>query len=95
MRTLEGLRRRLFQDPGFPECFRDECHVCRHTLAIFARLHAEGPAPAELAAELALDPTDLQALADADRCDPRQVIRICRHLGLPPPERCPRLDPRD
>jgi hypothetical protein len=91
MHTVDRLRRDLFQDPAFEELYHRECHVCAHTLAIFGRLHDLGRTPEALAAELGLDPAQVRALADADRCDPRQVIRMCRHLGLTPPENCPRL----
>ena len=78
------------QDAGFKAFYDRECHVCAKTVQIFAHAEEKGMSLALLAESVGVGLEDLEALRDADRCDPAMVIHLCRHLGLPAPESCPR-----
>ncbi len=61
-------------------------------MRIFARLHAQDRDGEEVARTLERDPAALRALAEAEYCDPRLVTRLCKHLDLPVPENCPKMN---
>lgn len=78
------------KDPSFRELFERECHVCRNTVIIFQTMSREEVSIEQMAVRLGIDPQPLWQLRDADYCDPELVVRLCRELGLPVPENCPR-----
>jgi hypothetical protein len=39
-----------------------------------------------------MDKSELLELKEADGCDPRMVIALCRHLDLEGPPACPKLN---
>lgn len=90
MRTLDKLFRTKMAATEFEALYHQECNVCSKTVGIFERLEQQGISLQTLAAELNEDNADLQSLCDADHCDPHLVTRLCRHLGLPLPDTCPR-----
>jgi hypothetical protein len=61
-------------------------------MAIFEKVDCEHISMAALARDVKTEVAALEALRDADHCDPGLVIRLCRHLGLPEPDVCPRRD---
>jgi hypothetical protein len=81
----------MLAEPAFRELFKKECHVCSGTMQIFAALHAQGTSPDRLARTLGVDPAAIDRLAEAEWCEPHLVVRLCRHLALPIPEKCPRM----
>lgn len=91
MHTFKDYRAGKLRDKAFRALYERECHVCRVTVRIFETLEDEGISLAEVATALGVAEKDLQALKDADRCDPGLVVRLCRHLQLDPPEACPRM----
>lgn len=91
MQSFKTLCQDLLDEPSFRELFEKECHVCTHTMRIFARLHAEQRDPESLARALGVAPDAIRDLAEAEYCDPHLVVRLCRHLDLPVPENCPRM----
>ena len=90
MQPLDAYRRRKLAHTDFQRLYTRECHVCRHTVAIFDRMLADGQSPDQLAAVAGEDLPDVIALMDAEDCDPDLTIRLCRHLGLEAPSSCPR-----
>ena len=90
MQTFRALHRDLLDDPEFKDLYEKECHACTQTMGIFAELHGEKIALKSIASELNIDMKDLRLLRDGDYCSPPMVTRLCRHLDLPLPERCPR-----
>ena len=91
MLTLDTYRRKKLADASFAALYRQECHVCRHTVRIFETLAAQAKSLEQLAAELQEDLERLERLRDADYCDPALVMRLCPYLDLEPPQACPRL----
>ena len=90
MQTFRRLCREMLRDPAFEACYRRECHVCPCTVRIAEALDANPGALQNAAAAVSAAPEAVQALVDADHCDPALTIRLCRHLNLPVPENCPR-----
>lgn len=78
------------KNPAFRAMYEQECHVCAKTMQIFATTDQNGISLAHLAKATGAHIDAVQALRDADACDPDLVIRICRHLGLSTPQDCPR-----
>jgi len=91
VQSFKALCQEMLEEASFRELFEKECNVCTNTMRIFARLHAENRDGEELARTLGVDPSALRVLAEAEYCDPRLVTRLCRHLGLPVPENCPKM----
>ena len=91
MQSFKALSRELLADASFRELFERECHICTNTLQIIAQMHRENREAADVARALGVDPAAVENLATADYCDPRLVIRLCKHFDLPKPENCPRL----
>lgn len=89
-RYVEGK----MKDTAFKALYERECHVCAKTVQIFAKTEQDGISLTRLAEAAGVDMAALEALRDADCCDPAVVIHLCRHLGLPAPDRCPRLGHR-
>lgn len=92
MQTFRGLLKKKLDDADFKSVFDANCSICRHTVAVFAKLHEEKIPLEKLAGELGIDGQVLRDLEEADRCDPKVVILLCRHLGLPVPEACPSME---
>ena len=92
MQPFDGYFEKKMKDAGFKALFEKECHVCTKTVAIFGKVDRDRIDLSDLAREVKTDTAALKALRDADYCDPKLVIRLCQHLGLPLPEGCPRLD---
>lgn len=93
MQLFDGYFKDKMKDAGFKALYDQECNVCRNTVGIFEKAAGEGVSMTALAAEVDSSPEALEALRDADCCDPRLVIRLCRRFGLPVPESCPKLEP--
>ena len=91
MKTFRSLYEQKLSDPDFKRLFDEECHVCNNTMAIFQTALETGITLAQLATDLAVDVEKLHLLAASDYCDPPLTFRLCRHLGLPVPEHCPRM----
>lgn len=91
MQTFKRYFRQKTGAQSFKAFYDHECHVCANTVRIFEKLERDHLDLAQVATELGVQPADLRSLRDADYCDPRLVIQLCRHLGLEPPESCPRL----
>ena len=90
MRTLDQLRRVKMDCPDFAALYRKECHICANTVRIFEKMGRMDLSMTALAEALEVETGTIQRLCDGDDCDPGLVARICRHLGLPVPENCPR-----
>ena len=86
--------RQLFKDKtcnaGFHDLYQQECNVCPFTVRIFEKVDAQQIDLPTLAQTLDLPVESIRDLMDADCCDPRIVIDLCRHLGLDAPESCPK-----
>jgi hypothetical protein len=80
------------ENESFRQLFKSECHVCRTTIRVIERLCQQGLEPHAVAAELGIEPHQLQELEDADYCDPLLVRDLCVRLQIPVPDSCPRLD---
>lgn len=93
MRTFKDLCEEKLAETGFREFYEAECHICRQTISIVARLHRENRSIEQIANEIGAAADDIQRIVDADFCKPDLVVRLCRQLGLEEPERCPRLKP--
>lgn len=91
MRHFRHYCRDKLATPEFRELFDEECHVCRFTIRIFEEMDRRGVSVAHTADQLQTNPEEIQRLMDADYCDPRLTIRLCRHFGLPAPNTCSRL----
>jgi hypothetical protein len=91
MRRFNHYLENKMKNPAFKALYKQECHVCAKTVQIFAKTEMEKVSLSQLAEDTGVDAGALKALRDADYCDPELVIHLCRHLGLPTPEACPRL----
>lgn len=91
MKTFRELFAQMTCDPAFNALYEKECHVCPHTMRIFEKIGDENIDTAELSETLDVPLKAIDELKDADCCDPHLVIRLCRHLHLAEPERCPRI----
>lgn len=91
MQTFKHLFREKTRNHDFKVLYETECHVCGHTMRIFEKVEALGMTLEQLAADVEMEVNELQELLDAEWCNPRQVIALCRHLGLETPPACPRL----
>ena len=91
MQTLRTFCRGMLSDPAFEDFYRRECHVCPCTVRIAEAFDAAPAALQNAAAAVGAAPDAVQALVDADHCDPALTARLCRHLNLPVPENCPRM----
>jgi len=89
--SFKKLKGSLLEDPSFRALYEQECHICRHTMRIFACLTKQGRGCEDLARALGVNRAALEKLAAAEQCDPHLTLRLCRHLALPLPEDCPRL----
>lgn len=92
MKRFDRYFQRKMKDPVFKALYEEECHVCAKTMQIFAKTQQENIALVHLADLMGVTVDRLEALRDADECDPELVVRLCRHLGLAVPESCPRRD---
>ena len=92
MQRFERYFQSRMQDPAFKTLYARECHVCAKTVQIFAKLHQDNTPLTRLAEHVEAEVAALVSLRDGDCCDPKLVIRLCHHLGLPKPEHCPRLE---
>lgn len=90
MKTFRQFFREKTSHATFKELYDRECNVCKFTVRIFERMAALDIDTAQLAEDLEIRAADLTSLKEADSCDPRMVIRLCRHLGLVGPKSCPK-----
>lgn len=90
MQHFEHYFQSKMEDPAFRALYEKECHVCAKTMQIFAKTQQEKIALTHLAEVMGVTVERLEALRDADDCDPELVVRLCRHLELAIPESCPR-----
>ena len=58
------------KDAGFKTLYEAECNVCANTMGIFEKADLENMSMASLARDVNATPEELEALRDADRCDP-------------------------
>jgi hypothetical protein len=91
MRTFKELFRKKMGDPAFAALYAQECHVCRYTVRIFEKIEDQCIELETLASDMKVGTDALQDLKEANRCNPRLVIDLCRHLALEPPGNCPKL----
>ncbi len=80
-------------DPCFESFYKKECHICSLTTTLISMLDRKNDL-SEILSTLKIPEKDYALLKSGDRCDPEQVIRLCRHLGVDTPPRpgtCPRL----
>jgi len=91
VQTFKQLFREKTSHAAFKELYERECNVCAYTMRIFEKAEVLGVDTTRLAADLNVPAADLTRLKEADSCDPRLVIRLCRHLGLHEPKSCPKL----
>ncbi len=91
MQTFKSFFDRKVCDSTFKDLYDCECNVCKYTVRIFECIDTRDIDMAHLAAEVGSDLAAVQALKDADACDPRLVIALCRHLGIDAPPACPKL----
>jgi hypothetical protein len=91
MKTFRELFRQKMCDPAFAALYAQECHVCRYTVSIFERIESHSIDIETIASDMRVESTALQALKEADRCDPHLVIALCRRLGIDAPGSCPKL----
>ena len=91
MQPFERYFDNKMKDNGFKAYYEAQCHVCANTMWIFEKAAHEEISMTALAKQAGTTPEALAALRDADHCDPRLVIRLCRQLGLQEPANCPRL----
>lgn len=77
-------------DVSFREFFEKECHVCSNTVMIFEKMDRDCISIESVASLLQADPQSIEKLRDADCCDAKLVVRLCRYLELPIPQHCPR-----
>ena len=90
MKKFQNYFHEKIRNASFREFYEKECHVCPNTLRIFEKIDREHLSIEEAASLLQTNPQSLQKLQDADYCDPELVVRLCRQLGLPLPQNCPR-----
>ena len=90
MQTFKSYKAGKLGDSEFQHLFEKECHVCRITMSIIEKLQVSGKKE-EAMASLGVSKRAIQELEDADYCDPGLVARLCEHLGIAPPNSCPRL----
>lgn len=91
MMTFKELFRQKMRDPAFAALYAQECNVCRYTVKLFEKIESQGIELATIASDLNVDTAALQKLKEADQCDPRLVIALCRRLDLDAPPNCPKL----
>ena len=91
MQPFDRYFQEKMQNPEFRAFYEAECHVCANTVGIFAKAEVDGISLTVLAEMVDTTAASLAALRDAEHCDPRLVIRLCRQLGLQAPQACPRL----
>jgi hypothetical protein len=91
VQTFKQLFREKTSHAEFKKLYERECNVCAFTVRIFEKAEALHIDMTQLAADLNVPAVDLTSLKEADSCDPRLVIRLCRHLGLLEPNSCPKL----
>lgn len=80
-------------DPSFESFYKKECHICSLTTTLISMLDRKNDLP-EILSTLKIPEKDYALLKSGDRCDPEQVARLCRYLGVDTPPRagtCPRL----
>jgi hypothetical protein len=92
MQSFDRYFKKKMENSGFKTLYEAECNVCANTMEIFQKAEIEHISMNCLASEVDTDPEKIDALRDADHCDPYLVIRLCRHLGLREPENCPKLN---
>ena len=80
------------KDSGFHSLYETECHVCANTMEIFEKAQLNNLCIETLARDIGATTEELEALQDADHCDPHLVIHLSRRLGLQPPESCPKIN---
>ncbi|BBO72389.1 hypothetical protein DSCA_63190 [Desulfosarcina alkanivorans] len=91
MESFRDYFKNKMNDTGFRTVYDAECHVCANTMGIFEKADREKIPLARLAREVDAELPELEALRDADHCDPRLAVRLCRRLGIRQPDDCPRL----
>ena len=80
-------------DPCFESFYKKECHICSLTTTLISMLDRKNDL-SEILSTLRIPEKDYALLKSGDRCDPEQVARLCRYLGVDSPPRagtCPRL----
>lgn len=92
MKQFSRYFRNKMKDTDFKTLYEMECNVCAQTMRIFEKADLEKISISSLASAIEADAADLEALRDADKCDLNMVLRLCRHLGLPTPNNCPKLN---
>jgi len=91
MQTFKTFFERKVCDGAFKALYDCECNVCKYTVRIFESIDTQDIDMAHLAAEMGSDLSEIQALKDADACDPHLVIALCGRLGIDAPKSCPKL----
>jgi hypothetical protein len=90
MQTFKKLFKAKTGCQEFKALYQKECHVCIHTLRIFEQVDIRKIALEHLADAVQVDIAALQALKDAEYCDPSLVAALCQYLDLEKPGSCPR-----
>ena len=80
MQPFDCYFKSKMKDAEFKSLYEAECNVCAKTMEIFGKVDCENISMSGLARDVNPDPAALEALRDADHCDPHLVIRLCRRL---------------
>lgn len=92
MRQYRHYFSKKLDDAEFCDLFEKECHVCACTVKIFEKMTTQNNCVEDLAEAVQSEPAEVRALMDADYCNPKLVVRLCRHLDVPLPSACPRME---
>lgn len=82
MQFFEALKSEKLADPAFESVYKRECNICGTTVKLVSALCSESVETETIPKTLGMDRQALTDLIEGDRCDPEQVDRLCRYLGI-------------
>lgn len=94
MLFFKGIKADKLNSPKFRKIYEAECHICETTLKL-ASLLDDMPDMGGLAVKLGTSEPALDNLVHAEYCDPKLVVKLCRHMDMDAGRvirECPRLN---
>ena len=82
MLFFKQIKNEKLNDREFELFFKKECHVCSVTMTIIAALEKQKNELDTILNALEIVPQEYNELKKGDVCNPEQVLKLCKHLGI-------------
>jgi phage-related protein len=85
--TFEYAEHKL-KDPDFRSQYNENCNICKITVELVNKMDSGRHSKEDLAGRAGVRIEDLIALEEGEKCRYDVVVKLCRELNVPVPEKC-------